>query len=224
MNRSDGGRLSLITRGSSAASGMITAPPPLTVWSTPWSKNCPKSVNQELYGAESPASGVTFGMPPAGSPPRAAATAAGLLVLWSAIRLLISRGSASVAFRSAYPGRVCAGTSRGNAWSAAPKPAWPAPRWLHEPSVYKRQGGVRDVRLSDLDLPEDVGEVGRGHGEPLADRGGLRGRRGDDRGGQHGSYRYGGTKLRQRDALPARFARICRTCWEGPLWSGSSGT
>ena len=50
--------------------------PLLTVWSTPWSKNCPKNVNIELYGGERPTSVVTFGMKsvlcfgvqPAGSP------------------------------------------------------------------------------------------------------------------------------------------------------------
>jgi hypothetical protein len=34
--------------GSSALRGTITVPPPLTVWSMPWSKNCPNNVNQEL--------------------------------------------------------------------------------------------------------------------------------------------------------------------------------
>ena len=37
-------------------------PPLLTVWSTPWSKNCPKNVKSELYGGERPTSVVTFGM------------------------------------------------------------------------------------------------------------------------------------------------------------------
>ncbi len=48
--------------GSSAFNGTKTVPPPLTVWSTPWSKNCPNSVNIELYGGERPTSVVTFGM------------------------------------------------------------------------------------------------------------------------------------------------------------------
>ena len=48
--------------GSSAFSGTKTVPPPLTVWSTPWSKNWPNSVNIELYGGERPTSVVTFGM------------------------------------------------------------------------------------------------------------------------------------------------------------------
>src|SRR3954451_14160938 len=48
--------------GSSAFSGTNTVCPLLTVWSTPWSKNCPKNVNSELYGGERPTSVVTFGM------------------------------------------------------------------------------------------------------------------------------------------------------------------
>src|SRR3954453_22970592 len=48
--------------GSSAFSGTNTVPPLLNVWSTPWSKNCPKNVNSELYGGERPTSVVTFGM------------------------------------------------------------------------------------------------------------------------------------------------------------------
>ena len=51
-----------VTSGSSALSGTKTVPPPLTVWSTPWSKNWPKKVNSELYGGERPTSVVTFGM------------------------------------------------------------------------------------------------------------------------------------------------------------------
>src|SRR4051794_36330808 len=41
---------------------MATIEPLLTVWSTPWSKNCPKKVKIELYGGERPTSVVTFGM------------------------------------------------------------------------------------------------------------------------------------------------------------------
>src|SRR4051794_41388322 len=51
-----------VRSGSSARSGTNTVAPLLTVWSTPWSKNCPKNVNIELYGGESPTSVVTFGM------------------------------------------------------------------------------------------------------------------------------------------------------------------
>ena len=50
------------TSGSSGCSGMNTVPPPLVTRSRPWSKNCPKSVNIELNGAERPTSGATFGM------------------------------------------------------------------------------------------------------------------------------------------------------------------
>src|SRR3954470_15916705 len=51
-----------VTSGSSLCSGTKTALPLLTVWSTPWSKNCPKNVNSELYGGDRPTSVVTFGM------------------------------------------------------------------------------------------------------------------------------------------------------------------
>src|SRR3954470_185531 len=51
-----------VRSGSSARSGTKTVEPLLTVWSTPWSKNCPKNVNHELYGGERPTSVVTFGM------------------------------------------------------------------------------------------------------------------------------------------------------------------
>src|SRR3954452_22259996 len=143
MKRSWGGRLSAASltgvegsstriwsgpamRGSSARSGTKTAPPLLTVWSTPWSKNWPKNVNSELYGGERPTSVVTFGMnsvwcegvQPGGSAitggsavgfgsvvhgltpsfpwertgTPAAATAAGLVEVWSTIRFEITRG------------------------------------------------------------------------------------------------------------------------------------
>jgi len=103
--------------------------PPLTVWSTPWSKNWPKKVNTELYGGDRPTSVVTLGMNSAwcdgtqlaGTPSTggtavgsgsvvqgnspgfpwvrtgnpAAATAAGLVDVWSTIRLLIVRGCES---------------------------------------------------------------------------------------------------------------------------------
>ena len=49
--------------GSSVWSGMNTVPlPPLLTRSRPWSKNWPNSVNHELYGADRPTSGATFGM------------------------------------------------------------------------------------------------------------------------------------------------------------------
>src|SRR3954453_7887098 len=51
-----------VLSGSSALSGTKTVQPPLTVWSTPWSKNWPNSVNSELYGGERPTSVVTLGM------------------------------------------------------------------------------------------------------------------------------------------------------------------
>src|ERR687885_89528 len=74
-----------VRRGSSARSGTNTVPPALNVWSTPWSKNCPKNVNSELYGGERPTSVVTFGMKsvlcdgvqPAGSPGIGSGTAVG---------------------------------------------------------------------------------------------------------------------------------------------------
>src|SRR5205814_4236087 len=115
-----------VTSGSSSCSGTNTVPPLLTVWSTPWSKNCPKNVNHVLNGGERPTSVVTFGMnsvlcdgvQPAGTPGVvavgsvvhgvadagfpwvrtgncAAATAAGLVDVWSTIRLLIRRGCES---------------------------------------------------------------------------------------------------------------------------------
>src|SRR3954470_17456748 len=70
MNRWLAGRSSALPKmwslpaisGSSAFSGTNTEEPLLTVWSTPWSKNCPKNVNSELYGGERPTSVVTFGM------------------------------------------------------------------------------------------------------------------------------------------------------------------
>ncbi|MCY1292204.1 hypothetical protein D9M69_471650 [compost metagenome] len=103
-------------RGSSGCSGMKMVPlPPLVTRSRPWSKNCPKKVIQALKGAVSPASGAVLGMKftcwssavpnspsrpglvtrVAPSVPAAAATAAGLLLVWSTIRLEIVRGSAS---------------------------------------------------------------------------------------------------------------------------------
>ena len=51
-----------VTNGSSALNGTNTVPLPLTVWSTPWSKNCPKNVNKLLNGGDRPTSVVTLGM------------------------------------------------------------------------------------------------------------------------------------------------------------------
>ena len=108
--------------GSSAFSGTKTVPPDFCVRSTPWSKNCPNSVNHELYGGERPTSVVTFGMKSvscagvqpsgtfgvslvhgrAGSPRNvrcglpAASIAAGFVAVWSTIRLLITRGCESM--------------------------------------------------------------------------------------------------------------------------------
>src|SRR5436305_2654858 len=71
MKRCDGGTSSpvfglpsgpSVISGSSGFNGTKTVAPLLTVWSTPWSKNCPKNVNSELYGGERPTSVVTFGM------------------------------------------------------------------------------------------------------------------------------------------------------------------
>ena len=56
------GRAALVrTADRPAASGMNTVPlPPLFTRSRPWSKNWPKKVNQELNGADRPASGVCW--------------------------------------------------------------------------------------------------------------------------------------------------------------------
>src|SRR3954449_11044377 len=156
-----------VTSGSSLCSGTKTALPLLTVWSTPWSKNCPKNVNSELYGGDRPTSVVTFGMNSVlcdgtqfagaactggtasgsgsvvhGNRPglpwvrtgnSAAATAAGLVDVWSTIRLLIVRGCESTTLPlplyvgsaggkpggEASPSRNTGSVSRGNTSSAA---------------------------------------------------------------------------------------------------------
>ncbi|MNM81929.1 hypothetical protein D3C81_939460 [compost metagenome] len=112
--------------GSSGCSGMNTVPePPLVTRSRPWSKNWPKKVIHWLKGAVRPASGLTFGskkvsnvepsvrvpvttcapalrtsstVPRMPSRPgsKVAATAAGLLAVWSTIRLLMVRGCESI--------------------------------------------------------------------------------------------------------------------------------
>src|SRR4051812_27102370 len=51
-----------VISGSSGRRGTNEVAPVLTVWSTPWSKNCPKKVKTELNGGERPTSVVTFGM------------------------------------------------------------------------------------------------------------------------------------------------------------------
>ncbi len=84
----------------------------------------------------------------------AAATAAGLVDVWSSIRLLMTRGceSKTSPFFCAYDvgpgGPKPVGTSsaalntgvtcRGNGWSAAPKFSRPGMRLLHEPSTVRR--------------------------------------------------------------------------------------
>src|SRR4051794_7415112 len=62
MNAWLGDTLPDVTSGSSGRSGTKTVEPLLTVWSTPWSKNCPKNVKIELNGGDRPTSVVTFGM------------------------------------------------------------------------------------------------------------------------------------------------------------------
>src|SRR4051794_2260091 len=111
-----------VISGSSFLRGTNTVPWSLTVWSTPWSKNWPKNVNIELNGGDRPTSVVTFGMnsvlcggtQSAGSVAAggslhgttpvlpcvrtgnfAADTAAGLVDVWSTIRLLAVRGRES---------------------------------------------------------------------------------------------------------------------------------
>src|SRR3954462_12561538 len=83
-----------VISGSSGLSGTKTALPLLTVWSTPWSKNCPKKVNSELYGGERPTSVVTLGMnrvlgdgvQPAGTPsPGGTASPIGSVVQGTAV-------------------------------------------------------------------------------------------------------------------------------------------
>src|SRR5215213_6676160 len=98
-----------------------------------------------------------------GSPPcertglPAAAIAAGLVEVWSTIRLLTTRGSESktVPFFCLYDdGALPAGPGpsgspgsasrkdfeaiRGNNWSAEPNVPWPSWRLLHEPSTVRR--------------------------------------------------------------------------------------
>jgi len=98
--------------GSSAFSVINTVPlPPLGTRSRPWSKNWPNNVNHESYGADTPKSGVEFGSSNScnGEPVTglvavivldaglavAAATAAGLALVWSATRLLARRADGS---------------------------------------------------------------------------------------------------------------------------------
>src|SRR3954471_21478379 len=72
-----------VISGSSGLSGTKTALPLLTVWSTPWSKNCPKNVNIELYGGERPTSVVTLGMSrvtPVGTQPSGSPSTSGSAV------------------------------------------------------------------------------------------------------------------------------------------------
>ncbi|MCY1251552.1 hypothetical protein D9M72_653280 [compost metagenome] len=89
-----------------------TSVPPLFTRSRPWSKNCPKKVIHALKPALRPSSGDSLGMKNTwrssavpnmpsrpglvmlGAPPLAS-TAAGLLAVWSTIRLLMVRGCES---------------------------------------------------------------------------------------------------------------------------------
>src|SRR3954447_6530763 len=91
--------------GSSALSGTKTVPPPLTVWSTPWSKNWPNSVNSELYGGERPTSVVTLGMNS---------------VLWDGVH---SGGTAAMGGSTVSSGSVVHGTTPGLPWVRTGKPA-----------------------------------------------------------------------------------------------------
>src|SRR6476646_4185918 len=130
-----------VRSGSSGRSGMNTAPPLLTVWSTPWSKNCPKNVNSELYGGERPTSVVTLGMnsvlwgtgtqsgascglggseqalgptwPCVRTGKLAAATAAGFVEVWSTTRLLMVRGRESTTLPLSDLNDVCPGGPTG---------------------------------------------------------------------------------------------------------------
>ena len=173
-----------VRSGSSALSGMNTVAPLLTVWSTPWSKNWPKNVNTLLNGGDRPTSVVMFGMNSVlcsgvqptgvfgavqttavgvGSCDRtgdpAAAMAAGLVEVWSTIRLLMTRGceSATLPVFCAYdeatgPPNAEASSAalntgvvrRGNTSSAAVK-RYVAElfRLLHDPSTVRRPYAVR---------------------------------------------------------------------------------
>src|SRR4051794_19329665 len=109
-----------------------------------------------------PVTGSAVPPPPQTNPPdphglSLAATAAGLLAVWSTIRLLMTRGSESVttplfcaydvALPTACPGTPanvtgCAGRKIGvvkrlNFKSAAPKNSWPGTRLLNDPSTVR---------------------------------------------------------------------------------------
>ncbi|CAB4556388.1 unannotated protein [freshwater metagenome] len=138
--------------------------PPLPTRSRPWSKNCPKRVKIELYGAERPSSGATFGMssvPVIGSTSGlspAAARAAGLVAVWSTMRLLMTRGALSTTMPDVWvyevgtgasgPGgskgcaeRSSTGLRRGISSSAAPQFSPPGSRLLHVPSTVRSPQG-----------------------------------------------------------------------------------
>jgi len=102
-------------------------------------------------GSGSVVQGTTPGLPCVRSGNPAAAMAAGLVDVWSTIKLLITRGSLSktLPFFCLYDegaggpnkGGLASASlntavvSRGNAWSAAPLNSCPATRLLHEPST-----------------------------------------------------------------------------------------
>ncbi|MNQ84619.1 hypothetical protein D3C85_997540 [compost metagenome] len=129
--------------------------------SRPWSKNWPKKVIHELKPAVRPTSGDSLGMKNTslssavpntpsrpglitGVAPPFAATAAGLLAVWSTIRLLIIRGCGSITVPvPAYCADRKEGSSRrGKSASAAPKSVWPVTRLLKLPSTVRRPNGT----------------------------------------------------------------------------------
>src|SRR4051794_19305794 len=187
-----------VRSGSSALSGMNTVEPLLTVWSTPWSKNWPKNVNTLLNGGDKPTSVVMFGMNSVlcsgvqptgvfgavqttavgvGSCDRtgdpAAEMAAGLVEVWSSIRLLTVRGceSATLPVFCLYdeatgpPNNDASSASlntgevrRGNTWSDAAKFLVVASlRLLQEPSTERRP---YDVRMSGTCSASGIGSPG----------------------------------------------------------------
>ncbi|MCY1284043.1 hypothetical protein D9M70_329360 [compost metagenome] len=115
--------------GSSCCSGMSMVPlPPFWTRSRPWSKNCPKKVNQALKPADRPSSGAALGITstcpgctgcPASGPATWVSTpftssampasmyacsAAGLSLVWSTIRLEMVRGCESFTRAPGFPG------------------------------------------------------------------------------------------------------------------------
>ena len=158
------GRAPGTNSGSSGLSGIITVPPPLVVRSRPWSKNCPKIVNSELNGAESPTSGATFGIdsvPEAsGTAPAAAPRRRG----WSPSGRRSGCSRPAGASRGRCPSSGCttcrsrrrgSGPERcgGKTVSAAPSFDLPASRLLQVPSTVReppRQLRTLLVAVGDL--------------------------------------------------------------------------